>query len=282
MSRSWPALALIVAIGICGFSWPALAQTSLDAPLDARSAQRLDRLEKAFKELRAIVFQGRESGQPVVVQPADTGAQILSLTDKISELSQMVSRLNGQMEVIGHDLDQSRRETADLKGENAALRQQVQALAESVRGVSAPAPIAPAGGAAADPAETGEPTSVIAKARADIAAGRFDEAETALHAFIADAGETPAAAEARYWLAKSLIGRRDWSAAASADIAALRGWPKTRWAPDAVLDLARALNAMDKRDDACQALDELARRFPKLTPTVAKGAAGLRARAHCG
>ena len=33
-----------------------------------------------MRELRAIVFQGRETGKPVVVQPADTDAQLSALT----------------------------------------------------------------------------------------------------------------------------------------------------------------------------------------------------------
>ena len=45
-------------------SAPAFAQTPLGDPLDDHSAKRLDRMEKVVRELRAIVFQGRETGQP--------------------------------------------------------------------------------------------------------------------------------------------------------------------------------------------------------------------------
>ena len=42
---------------VCAFAvtGETLAQTSLDEPLDEHSSKRLDRLEKAVKELRAIV-----------------------------------------------------------------------------------------------------------------------------------------------------------------------------------------------------------------------------------
>ncbi len=47
----------------------ALSQTPLDDdPLDDRSARRIERMEKVVRELRAIVFQGRETGQPIVVR----------------------------------------------------------------------------------------------------------------------------------------------------------------------------------------------------------------------
>ena len=79
VSRSWPSP-----------SWRRVlcagAQVPLDPPLDERSAARLDRMEKAMRELRAIVFQGRETGQPVVVQPADTSGQINALTDRLNDL----------------------------------------------------------------------------------------------------------------------------------------------------------------------------------------------------
>ena len=59
----------------------AVAQTPLpaDDPLDDRSAKRVDRMEKVVRELRAIVFQGRDTGKPVVVQPAETDAQIAAM-----------------------------------------------------------------------------------------------------------------------------------------------------------------------------------------------------------
>ena len=43
-----------------------------------------------------------------------------------------------------------------------------------------------------------------------------------------------------------LLDRGDWADAASAYIGAIRGWPQTAWAPDAVVDLARALVAWKK------------------------------------
>ncbi|MGI9170701.1 MAG: tol-pal system protein YbgF, partial [Caulobacteraceae bacterium] len=98
----------------------ALAQTSIDEPLDQRSSKRLDRMEKAMRELRAIVFQGRESGQPVVVQPAETQSQLAGLGDHLNDLDQTLSRLNGQIEVIRHDLDLARQEALDLRAQNAA------------------------------------------------------------------------------------------------------------------------------------------------------------------
>ena len=58
------AAALLAGALFCGATGHAFAQVPLDEPLDEHAAKRLDRLEKAVKELRAIVFQGRETGAP--------------------------------------------------------------------------------------------------------------------------------------------------------------------------------------------------------------------------
>ncbi|HEY5289208.1 MAG TPA: tol-pal system protein YbgF, partial [Caulobacteraceae bacterium] len=83
------------------------------------------------------------------------------------------------------------------------------------------------------------------------------------------------------YLAKTLLARKAWPEAATADIGAIRGWPQTRWAPEAVLDLSRALTGMGKSADACQTLGELTRRYPKASPTVLRDAKAVRAQATC-
>ncbi|MEO8113531.1 MAG: tol-pal system protein YbgF, partial [Phenylobacterium sp.] len=59
-------------------------------------------------------------------------------------------------------------------------------------------------------------------------------------------------------------------------------WPKTSWAPDAVVELARALTAVKKPADACAALGELPKRYPKAPAAVTARAAAARVQAKCG
>jgi len=65
-----------VALGLLLSAAPALAQTPIEDPLDRRDAKRVENMEKVVRELRSIVFQLRDTGKPVVVQPADTDARI--------------------------------------------------------------------------------------------------------------------------------------------------------------------------------------------------------------
>ena len=85
------------------------------------------------------------------------------------------------------------------------------------------------------------------------------------------------------WMAPSAIAMLLMlsGGAAGAYIGAIRGWPKTAWAPDAVLELSRALVALKKPADACQTLDELNRRYPKAPPAVLSRAATVRTQAKC-
>jgi tol-pal system protein YbgF len=187
--------------------------------------------------------------------------------------------------VIKHDLDQMRQDDNDLRAQNAALKEEVRALDQRVQGLSAPPPPPPAP-AAAEPAPaaappTNDPTAAFTAARTLWQSGDNAGAEAAFRDFADRYGESPRAAEARYYLGKTLVARGAWPEAATADIGALRGWPQTRWAPDAVLDLSRALVGLGKNADACKSLDELGRRYPKAPAAVLAGAKSVRHQAAC-
>jgi tol-pal system protein YbgF len=275
-------LAVVIVVAAGG---PTVAQTPIDDSLDAHSARRVDNLEKVVRELRAIVFQGRETGAPVVIQPAETQGQINALTDHLGDLDRTLTRMNGEMEVIKHDLDQARQEDNDLRAQNAALREEMRALDQRVQGLSAPPPPPPAPAAAEPPPAIAPPandaTAAFTAARTLWQSGDNAGAEAAFRDFTDRYGESSRVAEARYYLGKTLIARSAWPEAATADIGALRGWPQTRWAPDAVLDLSRALVGLGKTADACKTLDELGRRYPKATAAVLAGAKSVRRQAAC-
>ena len=270
-------LAALAVLWLAGGAGHAIAQVSLDEPLDERAAKRLDRMEKAMKEVRAIVFQGRETGAPVVVQPAETQGQIAAQNDKINDINQSLARLNGALEVIKHDLDQSRQESSELRAGNLVLRERLAALEKAVKDLTAP-PAPPPVAAATPP----DPTAAFAAAKTAFDAGDTAAAEAGFRDYVDHYGDGPGGPEARFWLAKTLMARRAWPDAATAEIGAIRGWPRTRWAPEAVLDLSKSLVAMGKAQDACQTLDELAKRYPKAAPQVLKGAVAVRAKAQCG
>lgn len=267
----------------------AVAQTPLPPadPLDDRSAKRVERMEKVVRELRAIVFQGRDTGKPVVVQPAETDAQIAALNERVGDLEQTLTKLNGQNESVTHDLDQARRATADQKARADSLEQRLAAvektLADLQTAAAAQVAAAPAAGAfPPPPPPPAEPAVAFKQAKDLLLAGDYANAEQAFSAYVANYPDNAKAPEARYWLGETLFVREAYTDAAGAYIGAIRGWPQTSWAPDATLKLARSMVAMKKTAEACRTLDELSKRYPKAPAQVVSRAASTRVAAKCG
>ena len=268
------ALTLVVAL-------PAFAQTPLPDPLDDRSAKRLDRMEKVVRELRSIVFQGRDTGKPVVVQTAETDAQIAAMSDRLGDLQQTLTRLNGQNEGLTHDLDEARRATEAEKARADALDQRLAALEKKIADQEAAALLAVPPPPPPPPAASADPAQAFKQARQLLLDGDYAAAESAFAGYVEafpDSAKTP---EARYWLGETQFVREAYGDAAGSYLGAVRGWPQTSWAPDAVLKLSRSLVALKKPADACKTLDELARRYPKAPSAVTAKAATTRAQAKC-
>jgi tol-pal system protein YbgF len=262
----------------------ALAQTPMDDPLDARDAKRVDRMEKVVRELRDIVFKAQKSGSPVVVQPADTDARLADISTKIADLEGALTKLNGSLEAATHELDQTRRENTALRAQVKALSDRLTADEQKAADLAAAATAAPPAAPEPPPAPA-DPKAAAAeaftKARQMMLSGDYDTAETAFAAYVATYQDTPRTPEARYWWGKTLAVRGDYVKAASAFIGAIRGWPQTAWAPDAVVELARSLVQLKKPDDACQTLTELKRKYPKAPAAITSRAATVRLQAKC-
>lgn len=269
-------LALPLALALV--STTALAQTPMD-PLDARDARRLDKMEQVVRELRSIVFQGRDSGKPVIVQPAETDYQLQEVSRRMADLEQSITRMNNQLEAAARDADLAKRDAEALRAENRALTDRLSSLESRALADT----VAPPDGLAGGPAPTaGLPAAdAFSQSRQAMLAGDYAAAESGFRDYVDRHGDTAKAPEARYWLGKTLSARGANADAAGAYIAAIRGWPKTSWAPDAVLELSRSLIALKKPADACATLAELSKRYPNAPAGVQSRAAQARGQAKC-
>lgn len=265
----------------------AAAQTPLPPadPLDDRSAKRVERMEKVVRELRSIVFQGRDTGKPVVVQPAETDAQIAALNERVSDLEQTLTRLNGQNEAANFELTKVQRAAADQKARADALEQRLAAIEKTLADLQAAATAqaaAPVGGdLPAPPAPPADPAVAFKQAKDLLLAGDYANAEQAFAAYVNNYPDSAKASEGRYWLGETQFVREAYTDAAGNYIGAIRGWPQTSWAPDATLKLARSMVALKKTAEACRTLDELAKRYPKAPAQVNSRAASTRVAAKC-
>ncbi len=282
--------AATLALTLGGAASHALAQTPImEDPLDDRSRRRLDNMEKVMRELRTIVFQGRNTGKPVVVQPAETETQMQTLTTRVDDLEQSLRRVNGDNEVLVRDLDQARKTAAAAEGRAASLEGRLSALEAQIAAGAAPPQGGSLGTLPADPNLAGAaPVAGAANATAAFQAankllleGDYAAAESAFADFIARYPDHARAPEANYRLGQTLTARKATADAAGAYIAAIRGYPKTTWAPDAMLELSRSLVTMGDRANACQVLANLASRYPAASPQVQGRAATTRLQAKC-
>ncbi len=296
-----------------------LAASALATPALAQDDRRLSDLQRQVKELRAIVFQGRDTGQPVEVKPVGPDPQVVALQAKVDELGETERRMTGQQEQLQHDLDEARRTAEQLRTEAGAYRQAADARIARLEAQLAPPPPPPAEAAPAalppPPAATAPPlrppvsrrgaeltariqagdtsrfgdaappaaaADAFADASQRLGTGDYAGAQAGFESYIARNPAGTRTPEARYQLGQSLYGRESYATAARAYAESLKGWPKTTWAPDATVRLAQSLAQINQTPSACAALAEFGRRYGAGASAAVKArAASTRARAQC-
>ena len=257
-------------------AWPQLDPLTDPMPraLGQQADRRLDRVEQTLREMQAILYQGRETGRPVIVQPAETQGQIEVLSRKVDDLEATLRTINSQLEALTADISTIRRDSADAaamqqqrQAANAALVARIDALEKRLDQQAARV--------AADP------TQGFQSAMQAYLDGQSGPAATAFQAWLDANPDAPQAPEARYYLGESLFKQADYQEAAIAYVAAIRGWPATAWAPDATVKLARSLIEIRQTSEACGILADFNSHYPRATPTVKSAAAAARTRARC-
>jgi len=319
-----------------GLSAPALAQKAVDLPQPAVPEadpselltnkgieRRLERDEKALRDLRQIVLQAKAQGNPVQVKEAGPDPQVQALEARINDLEETLRRQTGQMEEATHNAQLAAKAAADANDANKAVAARVdrieqQLLAAGAAALSASqAQTAPGPGAAAGPlpapadgggvlgtlrqpgSGAGQPQDIQAdpaagaggpgdeqqayrSARATLDSGDYVGGAQALQDYLQRYPTSPRASEANYWLGRTLALRNMHAEAAAAYARALKGWPQSVWAGDAVLRLSTSLIELQRGSDACKALSEFQTRYAaKSTPAVKTRARDIRTRAAC-
>lgn len=278
-----PALAVLVVLASAGVSAPASAQfDTLQDPLPRvlgePAERRIDRLEQTVRELRAILFQGRETGRPVVVQPAETEGRLQIMSRRIEDLEQTLQRINGQLDQLAADIAELRRgQTAAANADRtqaqslAQLTSRVEAMDSQMRALIE-----------AERLRSEDPRVAFDRAMQLFADGRMTPARESFQQFLSNHPGTSLAPEARYYLGEVLFRQGSYTDAALSYLAALgEEWPQTPWGPDAAVKLALSLIETNRNPQACGILDEFAARFAQAPASVRQQAASARSRARC-
>jgi tol-pal system protein YbgF len=318
------ASAAVLALGLAA---PAMAQKTLELPQlavpDPADSERLDnkrvegrlqREEKALRELRQIVLQAKAQGNPVTVKDAGPDPDVQALQQRVNDLEETLRKQTGQMEESAHAAQLAAKAAAEANDANKALtarldsleKQQQAALAAGAAAPPAAVPPAavaegpgvigtlrgrgPAAAASqdieADPtvkSGPGDEQAAYRAARQTLDSGDYVGGAQALQAYLDRYPTSPRAPEANYWLGRTL-GLRDMQKEAAAAYArALKGWPKSAWAGDAVVRLSATLVELQDNSNACKAVAEFDGRYEKTASTTVKARAkDVRARASCG
>ncbi len=285
-----------VATLVLGLAGSAIAQdddslASAGANYQKSNDKRLQRIEKDLHELRAIVLQAKDTGQPVQVRTASSDDQMIAMQSKLDDIEQTVRGMTGQIEVLSHDLDEAKKSVAETHDQTVVMADRLDKLEKQVESLAAPPPPPPGPGAEAAPQpEASGDTSGPAPGGAGAAYthahqlllnGEYPAAADAYQSFIDTYPQSPTVPAAHYWLGEIKYTQGDFNAAATNMIGAIRGCPQTSWAPDAVVKLSLALVQLNKTTEACGTLTEFTRHYPKASPAAKQHAAAARAKAGC-
>jgi TolA-binding protein len=276
--RSRNALVTVLGVVLIAGTTTVVAQTTPLEPVQW-DKRRLEQLDRNVRRLERAVTQRNAAGDPVIIEPDPEVIALqgrVSLMDRrLADMESTVQRVNGDLERLTFQLDEAGRD-------NTALAARVRDAEGRIRTMEA---------AAAREAElnspipTTSPTGDVARdltAAVRLAATDPQRGDRALQTVILAWPDTPQAREASSRLGDLRISAGDPAGAVSAYATALQGWPTAPWAAATTLELANALNATDRKTQACTALTEFTRRYAETTSAAVRTrAAETRTRIGC-
>ena len=297
-----------------------LAPVPLAAQSSSELLNRLNRLQAQVTDLERAVFAGTSPAgtspagtSPAGTSPAGTTAAAGSspgsaatpeLLLRVQQLENRLKALVGQLDTLRFANEKLGERIAELAARLDARPPLVAAAPPDPDPSAAPAP-APTGGGSGtatgtlgqlgrdDVADANLPGRSDEALDVDLAAARYNHAfslvvshdypaaERAFRTFLGQHGDHPLAGTATYWLGETYYVRGEYRQAAITFANGFREYPDSSKAPDNLLKLALSLARLDRQQDACVALDELASRFPGASRVIVRGAAAERRRLAC-
>jgi len=255
--RTRNALISVLGVVLIAGTTTVVAQTTPLEPVQW-DKRRLDQLDRNVRRLERAVTQRNAAGQPVIIEP---DPEVIALQGRVglmdrrlADMEATVQRVNGDLERLTFQLDEAGRDNTALGTRLRDAEGRIRAMeAAAAREAELNSPIpttSPTGDAARD---------LTAAAR--LAATDPQRGDRALQTVILAWPDTPQAREASSRLGDLRVSAGDHAGAVSAYATALQGWPTAPWAAATTLELANALNATDRKTQACTALTEFTRRY---------------------
>jgi tol-pal system protein YbgF len=233
------------------------------------------------------------------------------LVRQIGEMQESLGRLTGQMEEIGHRVDQlsqrADRMQKEIELQNAPAA--TAAIAPAPAGANeppappdnalasltpdaAPAPLRgappanlgqiPAGSSLPTPARPTDPKIEFDVAMGLLARAQYDPASNAFRKFADAHPDEDRAPDALYWTGDiAYSAKKDYPEAARDFAELLKKYPKAQRAPDGMLKLGLSLFELGQMKEGCAALAALPAKYPDAAPAIATRAKAERAGNKC-
>jgi tol-pal system protein YbgF len=256
----------------------AFASTPAHAQLfgGKRQDEAIAAMQARIAELQTAHREAMAQIKAVTDAHNNTRGELTAASARLDDMEAAAKTLNGTAEALAADLAGARRDLQAAQAQNRDLVDRLQRIESAQAALTVQPSAVPASTTAPS-----DPAQAFAAARALMDAGRFAEAGDAFEAYTtAHAGQANAP-EANYWLGETLYVRENYGDAAQAYIAALKGWPKLGWAPDALVKLSNSLIRLEQPAEACKTLGEFTRRYASAPAAVKTRAQAARTQAKC-
>ena len=237
---------------------------------DAKKLQQLDRDVRKLE--RSVARVENKQTPPILIEPdpevVALQATVDSLSRKLDDNANTVTRLTGQLEESQHQNQILQQQVSALMARTDTLVKRADLTEAHLKDVDATlAPPPP------PPPSRGDAESDFEQAFNLMTSGQTDEAERAFTAFTTTWPESAQLPEAWFRLGQIRTMKKDSPGAVAAFATALKGWPKTSWAPEATVKLAGALSDSNRPSEACQALTQFDRVYGKMAAAENKALA---------
>jgi len=248
---------LATALGVALIGGTVVAQTQTMEPI-IWDKRRLDQLDRNVRRLERALTQRNAAGQPVIMETDPEvvvlQGQFATMERRQQDLEQSLRQVNGELERMGFELDEAKRDNGMLRTRLNDANGRIDAMERAAReAAELNAPItanSPTGAAAGDLA------AAVRLLGTNPARGA-----RALEVLLVTWPDAPEAREASYRLGDMSVAASDEERALDDYALALRGWPTAPWAADATLKLTSLLIDADQKTRACGALGEFTRRY---------------------
>lgn len=296
-------LSLAVLVAVLGLA-PAAAQTN-DELRDLLA--RVDRLERQLGAVQHRLDNapaGAPAARPETAPSGGTLAPTVAaqLELRITQLEGQLRAMNGRIEEVDFGVRQLRdrldKLVADLEyrlggapGATAGAPPGASAAgAGEASGAQAAAPppaeagatgAPPAGGTTVAALPSGSAAEQYRYATSFLRQASYEEAETALRAFIEAHPDDKLTGNARYWLGETYYVRGRYEDAVVTFAEAYQKHPNSVKAPDNLLKLGMSLAQLNKKQEACATFSQLDSKFPKASKIIRQTAAAQRNRLGC-